>query len=289
MRRSHAHVGGVHGRWRCRPVRSAGRTRVVLRPTPAQTHARVANRIALHLVDGHLGGVTLDELHETAALARRDLDVGDFAKALEERAKLILCHVARQTANEHRGVVGIRELVHRLRGTIVTHRRTTHRRIQAGRARNAHTRGVVVGALVLGRRGRDAHRTVAAVDTLHLGQSALLIVLIGEADETVSTGHAGDRIGHNLGGLARREAALEQRHENVFGDLRTKVTDEDRVLGTTVLAATDMVSRRSRQGQQRKGTNPRSDRPPPVAQFSRKVRVVLGMGVPFRVKALAAA
>jgi len=33
----------------------------------------------------------------------------------------------------------------------------------------------------------------------------------------------------------------------------------------------------------------RSARPPPVAQFSLKTRLVLGMGVPFRERALAAA
>jgi hypothetical protein len=36
------------------------------------------------LVDGHLSRVAVDELDETAALARRNLDVGDFTKALEE-------------------------------------------------------------------------------------------------------------------------------------------------------------------------------------------------------------
>jgi hypothetical protein len=60
--------------------------------------------------------MAMDELHETAAFAGRDLDVGDFSESLEERAKLILSDVARQAANEHGGVVRVRELVHGLHG-----------------------------------------------------------------------------------------------------------------------------------------------------------------------------
>ena len=112
MRRHTTHiVRGGGGR----AVRST-HTRVVLGATPGETDARVTNRVTLHLIDGHLGRMAMDELHEAAALAGRDLDVGDLAKALEERAKLVLGDVARQTADEHSRVVGIGELIHGLHG-----------------------------------------------------------------------------------------------------------------------------------------------------------------------------
>jgi hypothetical protein len=71
------------------------------------------------LVDGHLGCVTMNELNEATALARRDLDVCNFAKALEERPELIFSDIAGQTTNENSSVVGVRELVH-LSGGIET-------------------------------------------------------------------------------------------------------------------------------------------------------------------------
>lgn len=110
----HAHV--VRRRRR-RAVGSAD-ARVVLRSSPAQADARVANRVALHLVDGHLGSVTVHELNKAATLAGGDLHVGDFTKALEERSELILGHISREATDENRGVVGIGELVH-LRSRVV--------------------------------------------------------------------------------------------------------------------------------------------------------------------------
>jgi hypothetical protein len=89
-RARHTHV--VRRR-RSRAVGSAD-SRVVLRSAPAESDSRVANGVALHLVDGHLGGVAVDKLDEAAALARRDLDVGDFSKSLEERTKFILSHIS---------------------------------------------------------------------------------------------------------------------------------------------------------------------------------------------------
>jgi len=235
--RGHAH-GGVHGRRRgSGTVGTAGRAGVVLGTTPAQTHTRVTDGVALHLVDSHLGGVALDELDETAALARGNLDIGDLAEALEERAELIFGHVARQTTNENRGVVGVGELVHRLGSTVEAHGRTAHRGVHAGRAGHAHVGSADTGALVLGGGGGDAHGAVAAVDTLHLAESTLLVVLVGEANETVATGHAADGVGHDLGGLARRETALEERDEDVFIHLGAEVPNEDGVLGTTVVTA----------------------------------------------------
>lgn len=71
------------GRRRSRTVRGAD-ARVVLRTTPRKTDTRVANGVALHLVDGHLGSMTMDELNKTAAFAGGDLDIRNVAKALEE-------------------------------------------------------------------------------------------------------------------------------------------------------------------------------------------------------------
>ena len=233
----HAHRG-VHGRrGRSGAVRAASGAGVVLGATPAQAHARVTDGVALHLVDGHLRSMALDELDETAALSGGDLDVGDLAESLEERAELVLGDVAGKTANEDRGVVGVSELVHGLGSTVEAHGRRAHRGVDAGRAGHTHGTGDNAGALVLGGGGGDTHGAVAAVDTLHLAQGTLLVVLVGEAHKTVTAGHAADGIGHDLGGLAGREAALEERDEDVFVDLGAEVTHEDGVLGATVITA----------------------------------------------------
>jgi hypothetical protein len=233
----HAH-GRVHRRrWGSGTVGASGGAGVVLRAAPAETYPRVTNGVALHLVDGHFGGMTLDELDETTALARRDLDVGDFTEALEERTELVLSDVAGEATNENGGVVGVGELVHGLRSAIEAHGGSAHGRVHASGAGHAHTTGHHTGALVLGCGGRDTHGAVTAVDTLHLTQSPLLVVLVGEADETVSAGHAADGVGHDLGGLARGEAALEQRNEDVLVNLGAEVTNEDGVLRTTVITA----------------------------------------------------
>ena len=60
MRGRHAH-GGVHRWWRRGAIRRPSRARVILTPTPAEPDARVANGIALHLVDCHLGCVPLGQ------------------------------------------------------------------------------------------------------------------------------------------------------------------------------------------------------------------------------------
>lgn len=41
------------------------------------------------------------------------LDIGDFAKALEERAKLVLTNIARKASTEYSDVVWAIELIHR--------------------------------------------------------------------------------------------------------------------------------------------------------------------------------
>lgn len=231
----------VKRRWRRgRPVWGASRTGVVLAATPAQPHAGVANRIPLHLVDGHLGRMSVNELDETAALARWNLDVGDFAEALEERTQLILSDVARKTADEDSGVVWVGELVHRLGRAVVAHRRSTHTvhaHVWPATRHATHTTRRAATRLVLGSSRTDAHGTVTAVDALHLVQSGLLFLLVGEADEAVATRHAADGVGHDLGGLARIELVLEERQEDVLVDLGAEIADEDAILGSTVIAA----------------------------------------------------
>jgi len=88
-----ARYAHVVRRRRSRAVGSAD-SRVVLRSAPAESDSRVADGVALHLVDSHLGGVAVDKLDEAAALARGDLDVSDFSKSLEERSELILSDVS---------------------------------------------------------------------------------------------------------------------------------------------------------------------------------------------------
>ena len=109
--RRHAH-GRVDGRWRGGAVRGAGWARVVLRAAPAEAHARVADRVALHLVDGHLSSsMALNELDKATSLAWRNLDVSNLAEALEEGAELVFGNVAGKAADEDSGVVGVGELV----------------------------------------------------------------------------------------------------------------------------------------------------------------------------------
>jgi len=238
--RRHAH-GRIDRRWRRRAVGGASRARVVLRAAPAEAHARVADRVALHLVDGHLSSVTLNELDKAAALSGGDLDVGNLAEALEEGTELILGNVARKAANENSGIVGVGELVHRLRSTVVAGHRGSAHGVHAHGVRatghTTHTGSTSCAALVLGSGGANAHRPITAVDALHLTKSQLLVALVGEADETVASGKTADRVGHDLGGLARVVLGLEEGHEDVFVDLWAKVADEDGEFGATVVAA----------------------------------------------------
>jgi hypothetical protein len=242
--RRHAHARAVD-RWRgCRAVGSASRAGVVLGPTPAKTDSRVADRIALHLVDGHLGSVTLHELHESAPLAWWDLDIGDLTEALEEGSELVLGDIAGQTSNEDSGVVGVSELVHGLGSAVVAHGGRAHRVHAHARAAalaallHAHAAGTAgTAALVLGSRGANAHGSVTTVDTLHLGKGLLLVLLAGEADETVAARHSRDGVGHDLGRLGRLVLVLEQLDKDKLGHLGTKVADEDGELRTPLIAA----------------------------------------------------
>jgi len=275
--RWHGHRREHGGRGR-RAVRSASRSRVVLTASPRQPNPRVTDGVALHLVDSHLGGVPLDKLNEATALSGRNLDVGDFSEALEERTELIFGNVTGQPSDEDGGVVGIGELVHRLRSTIVTHWRSTHG-VHAHRSSSTSRDSGGCTGTTLRCGGGNAHGTVAAVDSLHLRQGAVLVLLIREANESVSTRHSADGVGHDLGGLARREPRLEERNEDVFVNLGAKVTNEDGVLGTTIITRFPMVLVGFHCQQESSGriTDRLSVSPPPEAQFSLKGRELFGI------------
>lgn len=245
-------IGGTHAR-------------VVLRTAPRQANARVPDRIALHLVDGHLGGMAVDELDESAALAGGDLHVGDLAKSLEEGAQLVLGDVARQSTDKDSRIVWIGELVHRLldgvegvRVLLIGRHAPTHLAIVAGHLWNRTGRALRAMAILvrpanraldwslppkknnmdepgLGGGSRDPHGAVAAVDSLHLNQGALLIALITKANEAVAARLASHGIRHDLGRLARRKAGLEERDQHEFVNFGAEVADEDGELGAAVV------------------------------------------------------
>lgn len=91
---------------------------VVLRTAPRQTNARITDGVSLHLVDGHLSSVAVNELNEAATLSRGNLDIGDITKALEERAQFILGDIATKATDEDCRVVRVCELVHWLHGVV---------------------------------------------------------------------------------------------------------------------------------------------------------------------------
>jgi hypothetical protein len=218
------------------------------------------------LINRHFGGMAMDKLHKTTALAGRDLDIGDLSESLEEGAKLVLCDVSRQSTDKHRGVVRVGELVHGLHrvkrsalavesGCSTPHGRSGgvarnrwHHWISRTVAMSAVLVGAVAGSAIVCRlrqltitlpslRGRsgDAHGSVPAVHTLHLDEGALLIRLVREANEAVASRLARHRIRHDLGRLARRKSALEQRDKNKLVDLRSKVTHENTEFRATVV------------------------------------------------------
>lgn len=194
--------------WRSWSVWCSSRTGVVLATSPGKSDAGVANRVALHLVDSHLGSMSLNELDEAATLARWDLDVGNLSESLEEGAEFILCDVARETADEDRGIVWVGELVHRLRCTIITHGWSTHG-VHAHLGVHALTllahvsaHVVATAALILWSGRGDPHWAITTVNALHLSKSTLLVHFVGKSDESISTRHSADRISHDLSRLA---------------------------------------------------------------------------------------
>jgi hypothetical protein len=258
-------AGNAHivRRRRRRSIRSAD-TRVVLRAAPAETDARVANRVALHLVDRHLGGVSVDELDEAATLARRDLDVSDLTKTLEEASKLVLRDISGEATHEDGGVVGIRELIHLCRRVeveprlelawgavlhlLLLRKSAAHHLLMlwlsisaamgtAGKGLVECTREATHQCSPVLRCGsRNSHWSIAAIDSLHFDEGPLLVRLIGEAHEPIAPALARHSIGHDLSRLAGWETRLEERDQHVFIDLGTEITDEDGVLWATIIA-----------------------------------------------------
>ena len=228
--RGQAHAG-VNGWCRSGTIRSSSRARVVLRSTPGETDTRVSDRITLHLVDRHLCRVALHKLNKTATFAGGNLDISNFAKALEEGTEFVFRHITTQSTHKHSRIVRIRELIHGLRAAVVSERQS----------HGSHHHSVVghdgLGiAIVLGDGGADSHRSVSAVDSLHFGQSAVSFRFIAESHKAVTTGLAGHGIGHDLGGLARLVSNLEERDEHVLGDFWAEITDKDAVFGASIVA-----------------------------------------------------
>ena len=182
--------------------------------------------------------MALYELDKPTSLAGGNLDIGDLAKALEEGSELILGDVARKSTNKHGGVVRVRELVHRLRGTVVAHRRSIHAvHAKLTTLRHPHAiRSARATALVLRCGSRDAHGAIAAVHALHFAQRGLLLTLIAEAHKSVAARHTANRVRHDLGRLAARVFVLEKGNQNKFGNFGSQITNEDRELRSTVIA-----------------------------------------------------
>ena len=91
---------------------------------------------------------------------------------------------------------------------------------------------------VLGGSSRNSHGPVAAVDALHLNEGTLLVVLVREANKAIATALARHGVRHDLSRLARGEASLEEGNEDIFVYLGAKISDEDAVLGATVIPFT---------------------------------------------------
>jgi hypothetical protein len=196
-------------------------------------------------------------LDEAATLARRNLHIGNLAETLEERAKFVLSDVARQTSDKDSSVVWISELIHlsrRIEASVgkALHSAAIPNWLLLRHAAAHHGTTVVVTvttesviAAVLRCRSGDAHWAVATVDTLHLDKSTLLVVLVGEPDETVATTLAGHGVGHDLGRLARGESSLEKGDEHIFVNLGTEITNKDTILRTAVITAINEATTRS--------------------------------------------
>ncbi len=191
--------------------------------------------------------MALHELDKAATLPRWNLDVGDLTESLEERTKLVLSNISGKATNEDGGVVGIGKLVHRLWCAIVSNWGIAHRihaashsswaTLTTGRHTTTHTSRSTSTSLVLRSSGGDSHRSIAAVDALHLLQRTLLVALVGKANEAIAARHSADGVGHDLGRFARWETVLEEGDKNIFIDFGAEVTNEDGVFGATVVVA----------------------------------------------------
>jgi len=65
----------------------------------------------------------------------------------------------------------------------------------------------------------------------------LLIGLIGESNKAIASRHARKRIGHDLGGFAGWESALEKRHQDILVDFRTEITHEDAEFWASIISS----------------------------------------------------
>ena len=94
------------------------------------------------------------------------------------------------------------------------------------------------GLPVLRGSSRDAHGSVSTVDTLHLDEGPLLVILVGEANKAVSAALARHGIRHDLSRLAGGETSLEERNQDIFVDFGAEVANEDAILGATIVSFT---------------------------------------------------
>lgn len=225
----------------------------------------------------------LHKLDKATPFPRRNLDVCDLSKPLEKRAEFVLSDIPREPPNEYSCIVRVSKLIHRLRSTIISDRRSTHR-IHSNRARHTSRS---TACLIFGGRSGYAHRSVATINTLHLCQSSLLIHFVRKTNETVPSRHSAHRISHNLSGLARGKSRLKEWDKNIFIHFRSKVANKDWVFRTTVIPSDSLA--RQDTIETNKAIYLRSARPPPEAQLSLNGRVLFGIREPARVRALAAA
>lgn len=239
--------------------------------------------------------MTLYELHETATLPGWNFDIGDLAEPLEERTKLILGDIAREPANKNSGVIRVGELVHRLLLAIVADRwvshivDTTHTWVRPNGSASRHAAHATrwsSASLVLWRCSGDAHRSIAAVYTLHLLKCALLVTFVRKADKAIAARHSTNWVCHDFRGFAGGKAVLEKGNQDVFVDFGAKVADEYGVLWSALISTT-ICQYQSYIANL--WTYLRSASPPPEAQFNLKGRLEFGMMVPFNVNAFAAA
>jgi hypothetical protein len=173
--------------------------------------------------------MTLDELDKTTSFSRRDLDISDLTKSLEERAQLILGDIAGEATDKDSGVIGISELIHRLWSTIVAHRWSAHR-VHAHGSWSMHTTAHGTGnrtAAIFRSCGANAHRSITTVYTLHLRKRTLLFIAIRESNEAVASRHSSKRISHDFGRLARWVTVSEDAEQNALVNIWSEISNKD--------------------------------------------------------------
>jgi hypothetical protein len=216
--------------------------------------------------------MTVNKLNEAASLSRRNLDVGNLAKPLEEGPQLVLCNVTGESPDKNSGVVRISELVHlhrtegsctlaavaitgllllrRLLLLLLLHPVISHRAIVMlhSRLRSRHhlrTSKLVELATtalmttILRSSWRDAHGSVSTIDALHLIQCLTLVFFVTETNKSVAPRLSCLLVCHDLGRLAGRVSWLKQCYENELVDFVAKISDKNGVLGRAIIPAVD--------------------------------------------------